>query len=58
MSVPKAGITYMKGWLKDTKRIKITWEGERLQHLSDTKYVGVTLSERLKVEKHVLDVAS
>ena len=57
ISIPKSGFIYLKGWLKDTKRNKIILEGERLQHLSDTKDF-VTLSERLKVENHVLDVTS
>ena len=57
-SVPKPGIMYLKGWLKDTQCIEITLQGKRLQHLSDNKYLGVTLSERLKGEKHVLDVMS
>ena len=58
ISIPKPGFIYLKGWLRDTKRIKIILEGERLQHVSDTKYLGMIGDERLKVEKHVLDVAS
>ena len=58
LSVSKADVIYLKTRLKDTQRIKIILQQERLQRLSDNKNLGVTLSETLKVKKYVLDVTS